>query len=400
MECGRTAFASSAALLLTMAVCAVFVHQDLWATFSFQNHFDVLNTDSYVNGKERMAEHPSGELWPSTSDMNNLQDFSWDYIHSPGLPITTQPYNASYKNPCWNEQDKLSCLPYFFIGGFAKCGTTELFSKLVFHPDIFKGRKENHWWTRSRFRNSKGSEYYRNIFAGAAKQIINNPELITVDATASTIWDNHNLFPKFGNTNISDPTILTAHLIHKQIPQAKWVVIVRNPVKRLYSDYLYFKKRHQKSRKEFHEITKQMVNKFNDCLQNPLLTHKHCVYADLGSAQDFLFRMRIGLYYVHLQTWLSAFPVDQLMVVRLEDYSQNATTVLQNIFDFLGVKHMPKDQIEVFIKGSKAKKRNKKSYVKHGEMLDKTKAMLTEFYRPYNVKLAALLGDDRFLYRD
>ena len=394
--------ANQRTLLASLIVLLMFVIiiQHLWPNSVLPNQLKMLKANN--DATRRMGEQVRNELlWPSTSEVNILQHFSWDDIHSPGLPITTHAYNASYKNPCWNEQDTLSCLPYFFIGGFAKCGTTELFAKLVFHPDIFDGRKENHWWTRTRFGNSKSSEYYRNIFAGAAKEIINNPELITVDATASTIWDNHNLFPTFGNTTVSDPGILIAHMIHKQIPHAKCVVIVRNPVKRLYSDYLYFKKKEDKSPEKFHEIAKQAVDTFNDCLQNPSLTHTHCSYAAPSDGNHaFLSRMRIGLYYVHLQTWLTAFPGDQLMAVRLEDYSQNTATVLQDIFDFLGVKYIPKEEIEDFIERSKARNTNTKSYVKHGEMLDKTKAMLTEFYRPYNEKLAELVGDDRFLYED
>ena len=382
-------------LLLTIA-SVIFAIQFWRPIFFPQTQFSMFEMDA-TEGLERMVQDPSDAIRPSTGKMNNMPDFSWEDIHSPGLPITTHPYNMSYKNPCWNEQDKLLCLPYFLIGGFAKCGTTELFSKLTFHPNIFHGSKEIHWWTRTRFSNNRTSEHYRNLFAGAAEQIVNNnPELITVDGTASTVWDNHHLYPRFGDANTSDPSILIAHMIHRQIPQAKCVVILRNPVKRFYSDYLYFHKNQQKSPEKFHEIAKDLVKRFNECLQNPLLTEMHCVYA---KTED-LSRMRIGLYYFHLRTWLTAFPADQLMVVRLEDYSQNTATVLQDIFAFLGVKQIPREEIEDFIQRSKSKNTNKKSYIKHGEMLDKTKTMLTDFYRPYNERLAELLRDKHFLYVD
>jgi len=44
------------------------------------------------------------------------------------------------------------CLPYFYIIGQPKCGTTDLYDRLRLHPDVrFSISKEPHWWTRKRF---------------------------------------------------------------------------------------------------------------------------------------------------------------------------------------------------------------------------------------------------------
>ena len=54
----------------------------------------------------------------------------------------------NYKNPCfyWNvtlsngpqlkTTRQIRCLPYFFIAGFPKSGTTDLWARLMKHPDI------------------------------------------------------------------------------------------------------------------------------------------------------------------------------------------------------------------------------------------------------------------------
>ena len=193
--------------------------------------------------------------------LTSLHVTAWDYIHSPGLPVTQQPYNTSYKNPCWNEEEEFYCLPYFFIGGFPKCGTTELYDKLIWHPEIISpARKEPHWWTRDRFTRDKNISY-RDFFHLAANTIQNNPNFIAVDASASTTWDNKNIFPKFGHTEIPDPTLLTPHYIRRQLPRAKSVLIVRNPVTRLYSDFLYFHyKNKRKDPKIFHSVAKKSNN--------------------------------------------------------------------------------------------------------------------------------------------
>ena len=45
-----------------------------------------------------------------------------------------------------------------FLGGFAKCGTTDLYEKLIWHPDLVSPRmgKENHYWTKTSPRSRLG----------------------------------------------------------------------------------------------------------------------------------------------------------------------------------------------------------------------------------------------------
>lgn len=47
---------------------------------------------------------------------------------------------------------RFRCLPYFYIIGQPKCGTTDLFNRLKLHPDFRPvAQKEPHWWSRKRF---------------------------------------------------------------------------------------------------------------------------------------------------------------------------------------------------------------------------------------------------------
>lgn len=47
---------------------------------------------------------------------------------------------------------RLRCLPFFYIIGQPKCGTTDLYDRLRLHPEVhFTTMKEPHWWTRKRF---------------------------------------------------------------------------------------------------------------------------------------------------------------------------------------------------------------------------------------------------------
>lgn len=64
-----------------------------------------------------------------------------------------------------NKQFRLRCLPYFYIIGQPKCGTTDLFHRLLLHPEVkFNTMKEPHWWTRKRFGKSSGYAWYAYMF--------------------------------------------------------------------------------------------------------------------------------------------------------------------------------------------------------------------------------------------
>lgn len=70
-------------------------------------------------------------------------------------------WTEGFKNPCFRNQQKhfkdhspelLQCVPYFFVIGFPKCGTTDLFDRLSHHPEFLKPAfKEIHWISRYRF---------------------------------------------------------------------------------------------------------------------------------------------------------------------------------------------------------------------------------------------------------
>lgn len=50
-----------------------------------------------------------------------------------------------------NQKERLRCLPYFFIAGMQKSGTTDLFYRIINHPDFVTEIKEPMFWTGCRF---------------------------------------------------------------------------------------------------------------------------------------------------------------------------------------------------------------------------------------------------------
>ncbi|XP_053381675.1 uncharacterized protein LOC123559699 [Mercenaria mercenaria] len=61
-------------------------------------------------------------------------------------------FDPNFKNPCWFENDQFQCLPYVYVIGVKKSGTTDLFHRMSLHPDFVRpGFKEAQWFARKRF---------------------------------------------------------------------------------------------------------------------------------------------------------------------------------------------------------------------------------------------------------
>ena len=106
-------------------------------------------------------------------------------------------------------------------------------------------------------------------------------------------------------------------------------------------------------------------------------------------------RLRIGLYSLHIQNWLNAFPKDQLLFIRLEDWSKNRTRILnEHVFPLLGLPSVPSERIAT----DSAKNKNR-----HGsnvKMHNSTIQLLRDFYRPFNEDLSEMLNDNSYLWND
>ncbi|KAL3911269.1 MAG: hypothetical protein SGPRY_008756 [Prymnesium sp.] len=120
------------------------------------------------------------------------------------------------RNPCWREQGITSCLPRFFILGEMKCGTTSLYRLLDKHPQIVPPlTKEPRFLIRGRYEGTTLSRYAINF-----RPVVSTEEAITFDAS-----------PVYLRSRIA------RDWISRWLPDAKLIVLVRNPVQRSYSHW-------------------------------------------------------------------------------------------------------------------------------------------------------------------
>lgn len=307
---------------------------------------------------------------------------------------------------------RLRCLPYFYIIGQPKCGTTDLYQRMLLHPEFrFNTIKEPHWWTRKRFgyirfkdgfRRNYTREDYLDLFDLAAHKIqegLNGNsehnrtlQLITGEASVSTMWDNQ-AWSYVLNVDQGDPPYLTQDFVHKIQPNAKIIIMLRDPTERLYSDYLYFKKAN-KSAEDFHQKVMESVQLFKSCLLERSL--RSCVYST-NLYNSMPVRLNMGMYIVFILDWLTVFPKEQILTLCLEGYSANIKGTFKKVFNFLKVGSVSKQVEAALTKKSKYNTRREADQ-KVGPMLPATRVLLRQFHQPFNHELAALLDNEAFLW--
>ena len=346
--------------------------------------------------------------------------------------VVPRKFSPKYKNPCWIADDlhmqrddfhnkRLFCLPYFFLSGFIKTGTTTLHEAFLKHPQIAPPTaKELHWWSRLPLASKDfdddvmhGSvvDYVRN-FAVASKLISTRPSSVTYDGSADTIHD----APYYMNSQ--DYCVLPL-ILSKVLPNLKIIVIMRNPATRTYSNFLYACTEkyewnainwpadiRRNAPKIFHEQVVISIKNFNDCLQNYSLFE--CTNLNNFKSQGLQcgevgFRLTVSLYYIHIAKWMEFFPREQFLFLRTEDMSVEPHKFMSETTNFLSLSPVSPEEAASWL----SKKANNQSHVltvlqrKYDfSMQRRTERVLEDFFKPYNTMLAELVDDNRFLWAD
>ena len=201
--------------------------------------------------------------------------------------------------------------PNCFIVGAAKSGTTSMRYYLEQHPEIFmtKQKETNYFVFKGQKVDFKGpgDDRYINKFS-----ITDEREYI-------------NLFKDVKNEKIigeSSPAYMyyydkAAENIKNFNPDAKIIIILRNPVERAYSSYLHM----IRDKREYLE--------FKDALKDEERRRQ--------AGWEFIWYYKdTGLYYNQVKTYLDLFGNDVLIII-IEEFQKNPLKHFKRIFDFLEV---------------------------------------------------------------
>jgi hypothetical protein len=204
-------------------------------------------------------------------------------------------------------------LPTFLVIGAAKAGTTSIHRWLDQHPDVFVTRvKETNFFA------FEGSRPHFRTYE-PAETSINNRSILTLEEyeRAYTAASRESARGEVAPLYLYWPG--TAENIRRHVPDARLVVVFRNPVETAFSAYLHLRRD----------------------AQEPLPTFEAALDAEATRIRENwapIYRyVDLGRYATQLERYLAVFPRSQIKVFLYEELANDPTGVVQDLFEFIGV---------------------------------------------------------------
>ena len=224
--------------------------------------------------------------------------------------------------------------PNFLIIGAQKGGTVSAVINLNKHPDIFV-HKEIHYFD---IHYNKKKSWYYSLFNKSNKKIRGEktPELIYVDKCPERI--------------------------KKTCPDAKFILFLRDPIKRAYSNW-NMNVQESRENRTFEECVDANLKNLDE-----VKTYKNSIYHYVQK----------GFYIEQIIKFLSILPnKDNLLIIISEKLRSNPEEEYKKIYDFLGVKNINIDYTEEHVRtyenkiSKKMENKLKNIYKTHNQMLFK-----------------------------
>ena len=245
-------------------------------------------------------------------------------------------------------------LPTFLVIGAQRAGTTSLYNYLTAHPGIAAAAtKEVHFFD---VHYSKGPAWYEAQFPSRGEA--------QITGEASPYYLFHPL---------------AAARAAAFLPDAKLIVLLRNPVDRALSHHQHETRRG----KETLPLAQALALE-----ESRLRGEAERIATEPGyrstAHQWHSYRAR-GCYMDQIENWLRSFRSEQLLVLLSEQFYADPSTALRQVTEFIGAEPLAARSAGDFEQFNKAE---------YGEMPPEVREELVRFYRPHNCRLAEFLGHD------
>ncbi len=217
--------------------------------------------------------------------------------------------------------------PNFFIVGAPKAGTTSLYHYLDQHPEIYMSPIKEPNYFASEIRPEIFSEEWLPAIEADQQELqryLQGPMTEKRFGGLVSDWDDYlKLFRNAqGQKAIGEASVCylwsktAADNIHARIPGAKILMILRNPVDRMFSEYLQSVTA-GRMRLSFRQHA-EVCLRCDDIRQRGL-------------------SLELGLYAKEVKRYLKRFPRENVRIFLYEDYQRQPGRVLAETFRFLGV---------------------------------------------------------------
>jgi hypothetical protein len=221
-------------------------------------------------------------------------------------------------------------LPNFFIIGAAKSGTSSLYMYLKQHPEIYMSPiKEPHFFSfddQSKYTKGPGDPIYKAITDFDAYQ-----------ALFDGVRD-ENAIGEASTSYLYRPE--APRRIYNLLPDAKFIVILRNPVDRAFSAYMHVVRDRRETAQNFKAaLALEEVRK-------------------AAGWEPIWHFTSVGYYHEQLSRYYSLFDREQISVFLFEELISNQENMLKKIFCFLNVDQdfKPESSIKFNVSGKQKSK--------------------------------------------
>ena len=234
-------------------------------------------------------------------------------------------------------------VPNFIIIGCQRCGTTSLYTYLAQHPQILTPIKKEMDFFSWHF--DRGIDWYLAHFPPMPP----GEQFLTGEASPS-YFDSRE----------------APERLYSLFPEAKLIVLLRNPVDRAISQFYRLTDLNWEAR-SLDRVISDEIERLN---QNP----EYIIGEEPG---NYLAR---GRYIEFIKNWRNFFPPEQLLILKSEDFYAGAATTVKQVLEFLD---LPEYQL------SEYQNANPGSYPPVNQSI---RDWLRDYFRPYNQQLEEYLS--------
>jgi len=249
----------------------------------------------------------------------------------------------------------LHVLPDFYIIGTQKGGTSSLYEYLLQHPSIEPCLSKEPSYFDQYY--SRGLNWYKVCFPFKFHKFYNEKikkiKFLTGEATVRYL--DHPYTPQ---------------RIKQVTPNAKFIVMLRNPIYRALSQHTRVKA-FGRDPLNFEEAIDAEDSRTKIELKKMLADENY--FAENYFRYAYLKR---GIYLDGLKNWAKVFPKEKLLIIQSEDFFKDPEKIYHQVLDFL---ELPPHILKIYRVVGRVNKNRK--------IEPKLLSKLTEYFRPHNEKL-------------
>ncbi|MBO0608592.1 sulfotransferase domain-containing protein [Myceligenerans salitolerans] len=257
--------------------------------------------------------------------------------------------------------------PDFLLIGGKRAGSTSLYFALLDHPRVMPLFPSARWLPKDNHtkgvhyfdsHHDRGSAWYRSHFPASSRR------------GGKVVGEGSPYY-------LFHP--LAAERAAREAPDARILLVVRDPVERAFSHYRERRREHAEPLETFEEALAAEAGR--------LAGEEERIVSDPGYrsyAHEQLSYRAQGEYAPHLRRWLKHYPAERVHVLVAEEFYADPQRACDGVAAFLGLDPAPLS----------AEARTPRNAAPSSTLLPATREELTRHYAPFNEELAQLLNRD------